>query len=101
MRILLVHNFYQIPGGEDSVVQEELSMLARNGIDVDLFAATNDKIKGLRRNITTALQVIYNQNARRALARKIREFLPDLVHIHNFFPLLSPSIFDACVQAEV
>jgi glycosyltransferase involved in cell wall biosynthesis len=101
MRVLLIHNFYQIPGGEDSVVREELSMLAHNGIDVDLFAVTNDKIKGLRQSITTALQVIYNPNARRALARKIREFSPDVVHIHNFFPLLSPSIFDACLQAEV
>jgi len=101
MRILLVHNFYQIPGGEDSVVQEELSMLARNGIGVDFFAVTNDKIKGLHRSITTALQVIYNPNARRALTRKIRDFSPDLVHIHNFFPLLSPSIFDACLHAEV
>jgi glycosyltransferase involved in cell wall biosynthesis len=76
-------------------------MLGRNGIDVDLFSVTNDKIQGIRRSITTALQVIYNLNARRDLTRKIREFLPDLVHIHNFFPLLSPSIFDACRHAEV
>jgi glycosyltransferase involved in cell wall biosynthesis len=76
-------------------------MLARNGIDVDLFSVTNDEIQGIRRSITTALQVIYNPNARRALTRKIREFSPDIVHIHNFFPLLSPSILDACRLADV
>ncbi len=58
-------------------------MLARNGISVDFFAVTNDKIKGLHRSITTALQVIYNPNARRALTRKIRDFSPDLVHIRR------------------
>jgi hypothetical protein len=51
-------------------------MLARNGIDVDLFSVTNDEIQGIGRSITTALQVIYNPNARRALTRKIREFYP-------------------------
>lgn len=76
-------------------------MLQRNGIDVELFSVTNDEIQGIGRSITTALQVIYNPNARRALTRKIRAFSPDIVHVHNFFPLLSPSIFDACRQAKV
>ena len=47
MRVLLVHNFYQIPGGEDSVVQDELSVLKNNGVDVKLFSVTNDDIRGM------------------------------------------------------
>ena len=70
MRVLLVHNFYQITGGEDSVFQAERAMLQEHGIDVSLFTVTNDRIRGPVRQAVTALQVIYNPMARRALARK-------------------------------
>jgi glycosyltransferase involved in cell wall biosynthesis len=101
MRVLLVHNFYQIAGGEDSVVREELSMLKKNGVDVELFSVSNDDIRGTLGAIAAGLRVIYNPRARRALSKKLAEFLPDVVHIHNFFPLLSPSILDACLDANV
>ena len=101
MRVLLVHNLYQISGGEDSVVREELSMLKKNGVEAELFAVSNDDIKGMSGKIAAALQVVYNPRARYRLARQLAEFLPDIVHVHNFFPLLSPSIFDACRDAGV
>jgi len=101
MRVLVVHNYYQRPGGEDSIVREELSMLGKSGVDVELFSVTNADIKGRLGGLTAALQVIYNPRARRALSTKLAEFLPDVVHIHNFFPLLSPSILDACLDAGV
>jgi len=101
MRVLLVHNFYQTAGGEDSVVREELSMLKQNGVDVQLFSVSNDDIRGAGGRIAAAVQVIYSPGARRQLSRKIVQFEPDVVHIHNFFPLLSPSILDACLDAGV
>lgn len=101
MRVLLVHNFYQISGGEDSVVREEFSMLKKNGVEVKLFSVSNDDIKGMSGKIAAALQVVYSPRARHRLAKELAEFLPDIVHVHNFFPLLSPSIFDACRYAGV
>ncbi|MCU1295664.1 MAG: hypothetical protein JWP08_4514 [Bryobacterales bacterium] len=101
MRVLLVHNFYQITGGEDSVFQAERAILEEHGIDVSLFTVTNDRIRGPVRQAVTALQVIYNPLARRALARKLAELAPDVVHVHNFFPQLSPAIFDACHDAKI
>jgi glycosyltransferase involved in cell wall biosynthesis len=101
MRVLLVHNFYQIPGGEDSVVREELSMLKKNGVDVELFSVTNDDIQGPSEKIAAALRVVYSPRARRALSKRLAEFLPNVVHVHNFFPLLSPSILDSCRDAGV
>ncbi len=76
-------------------------MLSGRGIEIDLFAADNKDIRGLRGQVTTALQVVYNPWARRALSRRLAQFRPDLVHIHNFFPLLSPSILDSCLGAGV
>lgn len=101
MRVLIVHNFYQQPGGEDRIVRDELSMLSGRGVEADPFAADNKDIHGLGRQVTTALQVVYNPWARRALSRRLAEFRPDLVHIHNFFPLLSPSVLDSCLGAGV
>ena len=101
MRVLLVHNFYRIPGGEDSVVREEFSLLKRKGVDVELFSVSNDDIRGALGAIAAALSLIYNPGARRALARELAKFAPDVVHVHNFFPRLSPSIFDACRGAGV
>jgi glycosyltransferase involved in cell wall biosynthesis len=101
MRVLFVHNFYQIPGGEDTVVRAELAMLAREGITVELFSVHNDDIRGMLGGLRAALNVVYNPRARQALSETLKKFLPDVVHIHNFFPLLSPSIFDACLAAGV
>lgn len=101
MRVLLVHNFYRIRAGEESVVGEELACLKQNGVEVELFSATNDDVVGVSRKISTALGVVYNPHSRRALSRKLAEFSPDVVHVHNFFPLLSPSILDACRDAGV
>jgi glycosyltransferase involved in cell wall biosynthesis len=101
MRVLLVHNFYQIAGGEDSVVREELSMLKRKRVEVELHSVSNNDIRGARGAMLAALRVVYSPRARRQLSERLAEFLPDVVHIHNFFPLLSPSILDACRDAGV
>ena len=101
MRVLLVHNFYQISGGEDRVVRAERSLLERHGVEVNLFSVTNDAIKGHARRTMAAVQAIYNPLARRALRRRLVQSAPDVVHIHNFFPLLSPAIFDACRDAGI
>ena len=95
MRVLLVHDFYQIPGGEDSVVREEFALLRNSGVDVELFSVSNSKIKGGLGALAAGLMLVYNPWSRRALAKKLATFAPDVVHVHNFFPLLSPSIFDA------
>ncbi len=101
MRVLIVHSFYQQPGGEDAVVREDLELLRRNGHEVSLFSANNDAISDLWGKLKTFFLVVYNPVARRALAARIRDFRPDVVHVHNFFPLLSPSIFDACIDEGV
>ena len=101
MKILIVHNYYQQPGGEDTVVANEMSLLSKFGHDVQLFSCKNDDIQRLPDKIRTAWNVVYSADGRKAMASKIGEFSPDVVHVHNFFPLLSPSIYDACRDAGV
>ena len=100
MKILLVHNYYQKAGGEDVVVDSELDLLLSYGHKAKLFSVSNDDIKGLKQ-IKVASQTTYSYPARYRLSKEIFRFEPDVVHVHNFFPLLSPSIYDACMDNKV
>ena len=101
MKVLNLHNFYKIPGGEDVVVQQEKALLEANGHEVALLKADNDEITGAFSQAMTALGTIYSLSSKKQIQAKIAEFRPDLVHVHNFFPLLSPSVYDACREAGV
>jgi glycosyltransferase involved in cell wall biosynthesis len=101
MRVLIVHNRYQQSGGEDAVVANEQALLEEHGWNTQLWSVTNDTIAGTRDAIRVAMRTSYSRPARDNLARKIAELAPAVVHVHNFFPLLSPSIYDACRAAGV
>jgi glycosyltransferase involved in cell wall biosynthesis len=101
MRVLIVHNHYQLAGGEDTVVANEFALLEGSGWETRLFSVSNDVIAGGWGKITAAVRASYSRPARDELARVIAEFAPAVVHVHNFFPLLSPSIYDACRAAGV
>jgi glycosyltransferase involved in cell wall biosynthesis len=101
MRILIVHNSYQEAGGEDRVVANEQALLDSHGWETRLWSVSNDVIGGTWDKITAAVRVPYSRPARDELTRVIAKFAPAVVHIHNFFPLLSPSIYDACRAAGV
>jgi glycosyltransferase involved in cell wall biosynthesis len=101
VRILLAHNYYQQRGGEDVVVEQELELLRAKGHAVALHSVHNDDIRGWRRTASAGALAVYNPAARAVLAEELRRFRPDIVHVHNFFPQLSPSLFDACRAADV
>jgi glycosyltransferase involved in cell wall biosynthesis len=101
MRILQVHNFYQHHGGEDSVVSSECSLLCQYGHDCRLYSVNNNSITGAVSKIKATLSVAYSFQSKADLFRELTKHRPDVVHVHNFFPLLTPSIFDACKQEAV
>jgi glycosyltransferase involved in cell wall biosynthesis len=90
MNILLVHNFYQQPGGEDQVFADEGGLLERHGHTVARFTMDNDQIEGMGR-LELAGKTIWNKDARRALRGAARQLKADIVHFHNTFPLISPA----------
>ncbi|WP_016873522.1 glycosyltransferase family 4 protein [Chlorogloeopsis fritschii PCC 9212] len=101
MRVLLLHNRYQYAGGEDSVVQAEKALLESKGHQVVLIEVSNDDIVGITGQIRAALSAIYSLPSKSRISEAIAHFCPDVVHVHNFFPLLSPSVYDACNTAKV
>ena len=96
MRILFVHNRYQQPGGEDAVVSAEMALLRDRGHDVMLLEENNDAIVGSLASIKASFRAVYSWDSMRNGEARIKEYCPDVVHVHNFFPRFSPSIYDAC-----
>jgi glycosyltransferase involved in cell wall biosynthesis len=101
MKILLLHNYYQFSGGEDGVVEAEKTLLEAKGHEVILLKATNHEITSTLDKMNAALGSIYSFSSKQRLFQTITNYKPDVVHIHNFFPLFSPSIYHACRKAGV
>lgn len=101
MRVLFAHNYYQQSGGEDAVVANEQRILSQHAHDVRLFSVSNDDIAGTWMKLKTAWQTPYAPAGRERLRDQIVDFRPEIVHVHNFFPLLTPAIYDACREARV
>lgn len=101
LKILLVHNRYQQYGGEDTVVEAEAQLLRDAGHEVDGFFIDNDNIQGIGSKLTAAVLTTYNPGSRAAMRERLRALRPDIVHVHNIFPQLTPSIFDACIDERV
>ena len=105
MRILVVHGRYRsaAPSGENNVVDRESAALAAAGHDVHRFERHSDEIDGWSsaRKAMLPVKVIWNGESRRDLAACLAEVRPDVVHVHNTFPMLSPSVLHACRDAEI
>jgi glycosyltransferase involved in cell wall biosynthesis len=101
MRILFVHNRYRQAGGEDRVVAAESRLLARMGHEVELWEENNDSIVSRIDAVKTGFQSLYSIRHADQMKERIRAFRPDVVHIHNFFPRMSPSIHRACFRDGV
>ncbi|MFY9852510.1 MAG: glycosyltransferase family 4 protein [Terracidiphilus sp.] len=92
MKVLVVHNKYQFTGGEDAAVHDEIELLRRRGHCVEWLEQNNDAIHDIRGKLIASSSVFYSASARRRMSRLIQEFRPDVVHVHNWFSMLSPSI---------
>lgn len=101
MRVMVVQNHYRNLGGDDVVVNNEQELLRRRGHDVRLWSVSNESLDRLRTRIEAGTQLVYSRRFREALSRAIGDFGPDVVHCHNLFPRITPSAYDACVDAKV
>lgn len=100
MRLLVAHNHYLHPGGEDTVFRSEVSLLRKNGHDVLEYVESNERIKAMT-PIELAVQTIWSAPSYRAVKGILDTHKPEIVHFHNFFPLISPSAYYACHEAGV
>jgi glycosyltransferase involved in cell wall biosynthesis len=90
--ILLVHNFYRQPGGEDGIFAEEQALLRAHGHRVITYSRTNASISdGF--DARAAAATFWNVTSYREISRLIRTEHVDVMHCHNTFPLISPAAY--------
>lgn len=99
MRVLLIHNFYgsAAPSGENQVFEAERALLHSRGHSVSEVTRHSDEIRAQKGwgTVKGALATPWNPWMTAVTQREVKRFRPDVVHVHNTFPLLSPGIFHA------
>ncbi|MEX2647480.1 MAG: glycosyltransferase [Alphaproteobacteria bacterium] len=101
LKVLIAHNRYREPGGEDAAVERDRALLASLGHEVATWYRDNDELARPAARALAGWRAAYSWPARHAFAARLAEDRPDLVHVHNLVPRLSPSILDACREAGV
>lgn len=103
MKIVLVHNFYRQGGGEDVVFQSEKQLLERAGHTVIPYVRSNMELSDATvvDRIGIASQMIWSQRTRQDFSAILDAECPDVVHVHNTFMVISPSIYSACSKRGI
>ena len=105
MRILLVHNRYRsaAPSGENRVVDQESESLAALGHQVMRFGRSSDEIAQwpVAKKASLPVRTIWSRETYHDLKALLQRHRPEVVHVHNTFPLLSAAVLYACRDARV
>ena len=100
MKVLVCHNFYQLPGGEDNVFAAETALLESRGHQVIRYERHNSAISAMDKT-DLLKRTIWNRQTVADLRQLIETERPDVMHCHNIFPLISPSAYDVARDMNV
>ena len=100
LHIMVAHNSYQMRGGEDAVVDAEVALLRAHGHRVTEYRRHNDELQGISA-LHAAMDTLWSRRTSRDMDASITATRPDIVHVHNTFPLISPSLYWAAHRHRV
>lgn len=105
MKILAIHNFHRkgSASGDDQVYKSETALLESYGNTVIKYTVSNDEFDkaGLIGKVMSTVGMLWSFKNYKIVQQLIRDEKPDIVHVHTFFPLLSPSILYAAKRCGV
>lgn len=118
MKIIQINKFNYLRGGAEKYFLELSERLTQNGHQVAKFCMTDRRNladtwsgywlsqidfeqPGLPDKLRAPGRIIYSRAAKKGLAKLIKDFQPDIIHAHNIYHQLSPSVLDAARQAKV
>jgi glycosyltransferase involved in cell wall biosynthesis len=101
LKIISVHNRYVQPGGEDQVFESEARLLKDYGHKVRQVEEQTTYPDGVVKKLGVAADCVWSRRWHREFRQILQSERPDVVHVHNFFPLISPSIYYACRRERV
>lgn len=100
LRIVFAHNAYQQRGGEDSVAAAEIDLLRKHGHEIFVYARHNGDLQNMGK-LAALADTLWSRRTVNELSRLIADKQPDLIHVHNTFPLISPALYWAANRAGV
>lgn len=101
MKILIIHNYYQIRSGEETYLESLVSLLKENGHIVYLYTKDSSHISGVVTKINVVLNLLFGHNTRNELNKIISTFKPDIVHINNVYPLIGQTALEVCSKFNI
>ena len=103
MKILFAHNYYQLKGGEDSVLANEMRLLKENGHKTITYFRHNQEIEqySTLKKVGLLFNTTYSAESYQEVTALLKKERPDICHVHNFLPLITPSVYDACRDNNV
>ncbi len=103
MKILLIHDFYQVFGGEDAVPLSEQTLLEKRGHSVLFYSRHNDELRSfsIPEKMRFVFDTIYSFRTKRDIQRSVAEWDPEVAYIHNVYPLISPSVYHLLSTLEI
>ena len=101
--VLLVHNYYKLPGGEDTVVANERKLLEDHGHKVVLYSRNNSELENLGplKKMVLPFVAIFNVKTYKNIKEIIRKEKIDIIHVHNTLTLISPSAYYAAFSSDI
>ena len=100
MRVAIVHGRYRQPGGEDNVVEQEIELLQSRGVEVATFIRDNNSFPG-EGSARVAVEAVWSRQIASEFGRFLESERPDVIHVHNTFPFLSPAVFHVANHRDI
>lgn len=92
MRILIIHNRYGKFSGEESVLESEKLLLEKNGNEVQGYFRSSEEMSGFWSKVNAFFSGFYNYRSVSEIKKLLLNFKPEIVHIHNLYPFVSPAV---------
>ena len=101
-RVLHAYTHHRGGGGAENSLQATVGVLRRNGVDVEIYCRSGeDHPRHLMGRLQAGLGALYSPSSVRRFSRVVDSFKPDIVHIHDLFPLISPWIAEECQKRGI
>lgn len=103
MNILVVHNYYKIHAGEETVFHNEVKLLKEHGHNVFVYTRDNKELDCLNKaqKIMLPFETLFSWKTFTDVTNLIKKNNIDIVHVHNYLSLISPSVYYAAIKQEV
>jgi glycosyltransferase involved in cell wall biosynthesis len=95
MKILIIHNYYKTYGGEDQVVENQVKLFTEKGLSCVTYFRHNNEIDSFSKvqKLSLLKEAYASKRTVHDIERLIKVHKPDVAHVHNVYPLISPVVY--------